>query len=153
MLLFVREKNSISSHYRYQRTCDAIAPGVPSQEVGHWNGIILHTAYVSVDPARGVVFKNPDALRAPNGPSCHNRIRPRCVHPKYICQCIYIYYIYICIYSKNSRAQVTGRGSRLRIFVVVAPPVACERGTRHRLRHVIGESETYEITFHAFILA
>ena len=25
------------SHYRYQRTCDVIAPNAYSQEVGYWN--------------------------------------------------------------------------------------------------------------------
>ena len=32
----------------------------------------------------------------------------------------------MCVY--NSRAEVTGRASRVRIIAVVAPPVAGERG-------------------------
>ena len=46
------------SHYRYHHTCDVIPPpNAPSQEVGHWNAIILHTARVFIDPTPGVPFK------------------------------------------------------------------------------------------------
>ena len=31
--------------------CDVIAPDAPSQEVGHWSQIILHTAHVFVNNA------------------------------------------------------------------------------------------------------
>ena len=52
------------SHYRYQRTCDVIAPNAPSQEVGHWSAIILHTvqAFIALTPA--VLVK----ISAPNLP-------------------------------------------------------------------------------------
>ena len=29
------------THYRYQPICEVIAPNAPSQEVGHWSGMIL----------------------------------------------------------------------------------------------------------------
>ena len=39
----------IYSDYRYQHTSDVIPPNAPSQEVGHWSAIILHTAlYLSL---------------------------------------------------------------------------------------------------------
>ena len=49
----------VYSHYRYQRTCDAIPPNAPSQVVGHWSAIILHTAHVFITPTPGVPFKIP----------------------------------------------------------------------------------------------
>ena len=63
-------------HLRYQCTCDAITPDVPSQEVGHWCGISLHMAHVFVDPTPGVPFKISSPLVPPIGPMvrvAHNR--------------------------------------------------------------------------------
>ena len=45
--------------FRYQRTCDAIDPNAPSQEVGHWSAIMLHTSRVFIDPTQRVLFKIP----------------------------------------------------------------------------------------------
>ena len=47
----------VNSHYRYQRTSDVIPPDAPSQEVGHWSAIILHTARVFIALNPGVPLK------------------------------------------------------------------------------------------------
>ena len=71
----------VHSHYRHQRTCDVIPPDV-SQKVGHWSAITL-CIYRS-DSRRSIY--NPVALTAPNGPNCHNRIRPSCSSCSSTCQ-------------------------------------------------------------------
>ena len=46
----------------YQRIYDVIAHNAPSQEVGHWSVIILHTARVFITSITGILFKIPVPL-------------------------------------------------------------------------------------------
>ena len=47
------------------RAHDAIAPDGPSQEVGHWSEIILHTARVFIDPTAVLYLKSCPPLSVP----------------------------------------------------------------------------------------
>ena len=47
--------------------------------------------------------------------------------------------------KQNAQVQVAGRVPCMRIIVVLALPVAGERGARHRLRHMISESSQKHI--------
>ena len=60
---FILKKNSVALlHYVIctpitgTSACYTIAPDAPSQEVGYWSEIILHTAQVFVDSTPGVLF-------------------------------------------------------------------------------------------------
>ena len=49
----------IYTHYSHQHTCYVVAPDAPSEEVGHWSAITLHTTRVFIAPTPGVPFKIP----------------------------------------------------------------------------------------------
>ena len=75
IFLYIKKKSSfvtlcfLYSHYRYQRTCDFIAPNAPSQELGYWSAIILHMAHVFNAPTPGVPLKITVPPEYPDSPT------------------------------------------------------------------------------------
>ena len=47
---------AVETQYRFQHECDVIGSDAPSQDVGHWSRIILHTAHVFLGIPQGVFY-------------------------------------------------------------------------------------------------